>query len=239
MRTRDICLVAILSATLTVGKMALSFIANVEVVTLLLTVYALTLPRSRVLLATFTFIATEVFIWGAHIWILMYVIHWTALVLSVSLFKGKYAPIFAIITAITLTGLYGVQTTFLEVLFLMNFKKIGFIKCFMLRYGTGIPYFVTHIVSNACILSVLVYPMYRLMRSLFSRYSKAPLQNEIAKEVSVRQDPSGALDKGAPKDPIGDPDASDRQDGNLSSQGENDPSAPLRSDGASKDPPRA
>ena len=52
MRTKDVCLIAILSATLTVGKMALSFVANVEVVTLLLTVYALTLPRSRVLIAT-------------------------------------------------------------------------------------------------------------------------------------------------------------------------------------------
>ena len=184
MKARDICLVAILSATLTAGKMALSFIANVEVVTLFLTVYALTFPRSRVLAATFTFIATEVFIWGAHIWILMYCIQWFSLAFSVSLLKGKYAPLFAIIMAVIFTGLFGIQTTTLEVLFLMNYQKIGFVKCFIMRYSTGIPYFITHIVSNACILSVLVYPMYRLMNSLSRQYFKVPKRGELKTDFS-------------------------------------------------------
>ena len=179
MRTRDICLIAILSATLTAGKMALSFIANVEVVTLLLTVYALTLPRSRVLIATVTFILTDVLIWGAHIWIIMYLIHWPTLVLCVSFLKGKYAPLFAIVIGVLLTGLFGVQTTVIEVLMLSNFRGIGFVKSFLLRYGTGVPYFITHIVSNACILSVLVYPLYRLMRSLARQYFKAPAKNDL------------------------------------------------------------
>ncbi len=186
MRARDVCLIAILSATLTVGKMALSFIANVEVVTLLLTVYALTLPRSRVLIATFTFIATEVFIWGAHIWIFMYLIHWPALVLSVSFLKGKWAPLFAVIIAVLLTGLFGVQTTVLEVLLLSNFRNIGFAKCFILRYGTGIPYFITHIVSNAIILSVLLYPLYRLMRSLARQYFKKPTKKDVVPLVPLK-----------------------------------------------------
>ena len=178
-KARDICLIAILSATLTAGKMALSFIANVEVVTLLLTVYALTLPRSRVLIATFVFIATDILIWGAHIWIIMYLIHWPTLVLCVSFLKGKYAPIFAIIIAVLLTGLFGVQTTIIEVLLLSNFQNIGFIKSFLLRYGTGIPYFITHVVSNAIILPVLVYPLYRLMKSLARQYFKTPAKNDL------------------------------------------------------------
>lgn len=179
MRTRDICLIAILSATLTVGKMALSFIANVEVVTLLLTVYALTLPRSRVLIATVTFILTDMLIWGAHIWVIMYLIHWPALVLCVSFLKGKYAPLFAIVIAVLLTGLFGVQTTILEVLMLSNFQGIGFVKSFLLRYGTGIPYFITHIVSNAIILPVLTYPLYRLMKSLYRQYFWVPGKKDV------------------------------------------------------------
>ena len=192
MRARDICLIAVLSATLTVGKMALSFLANVEVVTLLLTVYALTLPRSKVFIATFTFIATEAFIWGAHIWILMYLIHWPTLVFCASLFKGKFAPIFAIITAVVLTGLFGVQTTVLEVLFLMNYHKIGFMKCFLLRYGTGVPFFITHVISNSIILSVLVYPLYRLMQSLARQYFKVPVYNAITKDFSAKTRAEGS-----------------------------------------------
>ena len=180
MRAKDVCLIAILSATLTAGKMALSFIPNVEIVTLLLTVYALTLPRSRVLIATVTFILTDIPIWGAHIWIIMYLIHWPALVLCISFLKGKYAPLFAIIIAVLITGLFGVQTTVIEVLFLTNYPAIGFWKCFLLRYGTGVTYFIVHVVSNACILSVLVYPLYRLMKSLYRQYFKLPDKKEVA-----------------------------------------------------------
>ena len=208
MRTRDVCLIAILSATLTAGKMALSFIANVEVVTLLLTVYALTLPRSRVLIATVTFILTDMLIWGAHIWVIMYLIHWPALVLCVSFLKGKYAPIFAIIIAVLLTGLFGVQTTVLEVLMLSNFRNIGFVKAFLLRYGTGIPYFITHIVSNAIILSVLTYPLYRLMKSLYRQYFwvsgkgevrlSTPARGEVTPDASLTDGGAGdKMDKNA------------------------------------------
>lgn len=209
MRARDICLIAILSATLTAGKMALSFIANVEVVTLLLTVYALTLPRSRVLIATVTFILTDILIWGAHIWVIMYFIHWPALVISVSFLKGKYAPLFAIIIAVLLTGLFGVQTTLLEVLLLTNYRAIGFAKCFLLRYGTGIPYFITHVVSNACILSVLTYPMYRLMRSLYRQFFRVPGKKEVrvgvvsgaGKILSVSEGAKGAGEENTSKPP--------------------------------------
>lgn len=203
MRAKDICLIAILSATLTAGKMALSFIANVEVVTLLLTVYALTLPRSRVLIATVTFIMTDMLIWGAHIWVIMYLIHWPALVLCVSFLKGKYAPLFAIVIAVLLTGLFGVQTTVLEVLMLSNFQGIGFTKSFLLRYGTGIPYFITHIVSNACILSVLTYPLYRLMRSLSRQYFAVPRKNEIKSKwsgVAMKASSEGKLPTSAAED---------------------------------------
>jgi len=180
-RTRDICLIALLSATLTAGKLALSFIANVEIVTLFLVVYALTLPRSRVLLATITFILTDMILYGVHVWVIMYLIHWPALVLAVSFLKGKKAPLFAIIIGILFTVLFGVQTTLVEVLTFINFKKVGFVKAFVARYSTGISFFITHIVSNTCILSVLVYPMYRLMKSLYRQYFMPPARNEVRK----------------------------------------------------------
>ena len=181
MRARDICLIALLSATLTAGKMALSFIANVEIVTLFLVVYALTLPRSRVLLATITFIFTDILIYGAHVWIIMYLIHWPLLVLCVSFLKGKKAPLFAIIIGIVFTALFGVQTTVIEVLTFMNYEKMGFVKAFIARYSTGISFFVRHIVSNACILSTLIYPMCRLMQSLYRQYFMPPARNAVRK----------------------------------------------------------
>ena len=188
MRTKDVCLIALLSATLTAGKFALSFIANVEVVTLFLVVYALTLPRSRVLIATVTFVLTETLLHGAHVWIIMYLIHWPALVLAVSFLKGKKAPLFAIIIGILFTVIFGVQTTLIEVLTFLNYKKVGFWTAFAARYATGISFFVVHIVSNTCILSVLVYPMYRLMKSLYRQYFMPPARNAVRKGL-IEVDP--------------------------------------------------
>jgi len=197
MKAKDICLIAILSATLTAGKMALSFIANVEVVTLFLVVYALTLPRSRVLIASVTFVLTEILLYGPHIWIIMYLIHWPTLVLIVSFLKGRYAPMFAVIIGVVMTALFGVQTTVLEVLFLTNYPAIGFFKCFMLRYSTGVPFFITHIVSNACILTILVYPMYRLMHKLALRYfSVKPKKKTEAAQPTELQTPLARKQEG-------------------------------------------
>lgn len=50
MKIRDLTLIGILSASITAGKLALSFIPNVEVVTLLFIMYAIVFGTKKVFL---------------------------------------------------------------------------------------------------------------------------------------------------------------------------------------------
>ena len=72
----DIVLVGILSATLTAGKMALAFVPNVEIVTLLLILYTVTVGLKKALLTAVIFSTIEIFIYGFNTWILGYYFIW-------------------------------------------------------------------------------------------------------------------------------------------------------------------
>ena len=64
--------VAVMSALLTALKFALSFIPNVEVVTLLIMVYAAVFGAAYALPAVLVFCAVEVAIYGAGSWVVLY-----------------------------------------------------------------------------------------------------------------------------------------------------------------------
>jgi hypothetical protein len=78
--TRDIALVALMGALLVLGKEALNFLPNIEMVTLLLIVYTVGLGWKRALLASLLFSALEIPIYGVNTWVLMYFINWPLLV---------------------------------------------------------------------------------------------------------------------------------------------------------------
>ena len=88
-RTRAIklALIAVMAATLEGGKLALSFIPNVEIVTLLCAVYGYVFGLSGIV-ATYVFVGLETLIWGANTWVVTYLIHWGAVAL-VFMLLGK------------------------------------------------------------------------------------------------------------------------------------------------------
>ena len=76
----DIAVIGIMVATLVGGKMALSFLPNVEVVTLLIILYTLCFGK-KVIYAIFAFICIETFLYGFHLWVIMYLYTWPLLAL--------------------------------------------------------------------------------------------------------------------------------------------------------------
>lgn len=152
-RTKTICQIAILAAMLTAVKMALSWAANVELVTTLIIVYSLSLGIKKTFPIVFIFILIECFIYGFSTWVLMYLIHWPAVAIMACLCKkAKHGMIFSILGGVILTALFSVQTTLLETIF---FGKSN-MDFFVARYISGAPYFITHIVCNAIALPILV-----------------------------------------------------------------------------------
>ncbi|MDE6059872.1 MAG: hypothetical protein K2G31_00135, partial [Clostridia bacterium] len=77
--------VAAMAAMLTAFKFALSFVPNIEVVTLLILVYGSAMGIAYALPATLIFCSIEVAIYGAGSWVLLYFIYWPLLALLAGL----------------------------------------------------------------------------------------------------------------------------------------------------------
>lgn len=160
-RVKKLCQIALISATLTACKFALSYVANVEIVTLILVATTLGLGFTIGFSSSIIFCLIEMLIYGVGPWVVAYFIHFPLVTVLVGLVsKTKRKHIYAIILAVIATIGFGVLSTIMEVLMFSSTQDFG--EKFVFRYIAGIPFFVTHVVSNAIILSFGVYPLTKL-----------------------------------------------------------------------------
>ena len=157
---KDVAFIGLAAASLTAVKLALSWIANVELVTLFLVFYTFSLGAKRTFCACNIFILVEIFIYGFAPWTISYFIHWNALVLVVLLMKkaGVQKPIFYALLCLGITFLFGVQTSIVEVLFFS--PNTAFFKAVLMRYFMGLTFFAVHMASS--FFSVLIILPYLL-----------------------------------------------------------------------------
>jgi hypothetical protein len=173
----DIALTAALSAALTGGKLALSWLPNVEIVTVLLTVFTCTLGLRRALLSALVFCALDMLLYpfspgtaAAYFvyWPLSVVLIWTvnrksgriqeagrvtagegtSAPSAVPRHRGEYVNAFA---AAGCTALFGVITTAADTL------TAG--VPFAARYAAGFLFFAVHTVSNFLIVLFAFKPL--------------------------------------------------------------------------------
>ena len=97
---KDVTQIGIMSAVLIAGKAALSFLPNVEIVTLLIIVYTLYFGK-KVFFSIFIFIILDCAVWGFNLWTVMYIYVWPLLAIMVLLFAKHREIIFwSIISAV-------------------------------------------------------------------------------------------------------------------------------------------
>ena len=168
----DVATCAMMSAMLTTGKLALSWAANVEVVSVLIVLFALSLGLRRTLIAVNCFILTEVMLYPAHIWIPCYFIHFNSFAVIMYLVAKpiensrlkKVMSVLLGVLAAFLTFLFGILTTSFEVL--IGNSIYSFWKAFGIRYAAGTWYFVTHITCNFLTVSILLPILLPVLRKL-------------------------------------------------------------------------
>ena len=171
--TKDIVLTALAAALLSAGKQALAAIPNVEVVTLLIMLYAACLKPQIAFIATGIFIVIECFIWGVHTWVLAYVIHWNFVAfmtfLLARVFKLKNRFIYLAFT-IVVTAAFGVLTTLIDSIIGAGRTGRSFSLIFTITYMRGIYFYIVHVVGNAAFNIVLFAPMRMLLDKLMIKY---------------------------------------------------------------------
>lgn len=84
-KTRELIIIVLLSSIITVSKMFLSFLPNVELVSMLLIVYTLVFRKKAIIIALL-FILIEGLIYGIGLWWFSYVFVWPLLVILTLLF---------------------------------------------------------------------------------------------------------------------------------------------------------
>lgn len=164
MKARDVVLIGILSATITAGKLALSFIPNVEIVTLLFMAYTIVFGYKKTLLISIVFTTTEIFIYGFNTWLLVYYFIWPMLIIITKLtskkVKSEYG--YAIIGAI-----FGYAFGFFAAVGESLFYGVAYGLTYWIR---GLLFDLVHGTSNFIIILVLFKPLKGLLIKLNDSY---------------------------------------------------------------------
>lgn len=158
--TRYVVRVAIMSAMLTALKFAFSFVPNVEVVTLLILVYAAAFGLAYALPATSIFCAVEVALYGAGSWVLLYFVYWNLLAVTASVLLKRRNLILAVVIAAVGSELFGVLSACCDTLFCVANLTGGELGLYWVAYYLrGVYFDVVHIVSNIIVVGLLFRPL--------------------------------------------------------------------------------
>lgn len=164
MKIRDIVLIGILSATITAGKVALSFIPNVEIVTLLFIVYTCVFGVKKSLFISLVFSTTEILIYGFSTWLIGYYIIWPMIILTVGLVKKRLRSEYVYAT---IGGIFGYAFGIFFAVLESFFYGISYGWVYWIR---GLPFDLVHGTSNFIIILVLYKPIVNLLIKLKKSY---------------------------------------------------------------------
>ena len=158
---KKVALVGIMAATVECGKLALSALPNIEVVTLLLALYSYVFGWMGIA-AALVFVCIEPLIYGFGSWTLSYLVYWPLLsfvFLILGRLKIKNRFVLCAI-ALVMTLFFGVLTSLVDVgLFSGSFDN--FFYRFGIYYLRGLPFYFLQLGCNLA-----------LFLSLFSFLSK-------------------------------------------------------------------
>ncbi len=157
-RTKDIAVIGVMIATIEAVKLALSFLPNVELVTLLIVLYSLVFGR-RIYYAIAAFVLLEGCLHGFGIWWVMYLYLWPLLAVLARLFRRWEEPWFWAV----FTGAYGLC---FGALCALPYLVIDGWHAALVWWVAGIPYDILHGISNAVLCMVLFQPLYRVLHKL-------------------------------------------------------------------------
>lgn len=156
--TKELAGMALLSAILLIGQVGLSFLPNIEIVSLLIYIYT-QIYRKKVFFIIYVFVFLEGCIYGVGLWWFGYLYIWSILALIVLLHGKQQTPV--LMTSVIL-GAYGISFGFLYSI--PYFAAGGWAAGFS-YWVSGIPFDLLHCAGNVAVSLIC----YRPLRSLLGR----------------------------------------------------------------------
>ena len=153
---RDLCVLSIIAALIFASKVALSPLPNINlnaVLIILTTVYY----GWKALYAVGVYVMLEGLIYGFSIWWISYLYIWPLLVVIVMMARKNQSPLIWAVIA----GVYGLL--FGPLMYLGYFAVLGGWRGFLAMWIAGIPYDLTHAISNFITVLILYNPLSKIL----------------------------------------------------------------------------
>ena len=159
-KAKDVVLLGLLTALVFVAQVALAFVPNVELVSLLFILYTILLGK-RVFLIIYAFVMLEGLFYGFGLWWLNYTYTWSTLALIALCFRKQTSVWFWSI----FSGFYGLAYGALcSIIYLF----IGGIPSAFAYWISGIPFDITHCIGNFIVCLILYKPLRSIMEQCLS-----------------------------------------------------------------------
>ena len=133
------------------GQIAMSFLPNIEIVTLLFILYTLVLVK-KVFLVIYAFVLLEGIFYGFGLWWLNYLYIWTILAIVVLMFRKQDSVLFWSI----ISGFYGLTY---GALCSLIYLFIGGPNTAFAYWVSGLGFDVTHCIGNVVVCLILFKPL--------------------------------------------------------------------------------
>ena len=163
---RDMVLFGVLGSLTFGAKYVMSFLPNIEPVSLCVMLYAVVFGRKWVY-PVYLYVALEILFYGISLWNINYLYIWAVLAMAAGVMKNMNSPLGWAI----LSGAYG----------LMFGALCGIVDVFIGGFGyavtkwvSGIPFDIMHCVGNFCIALVMFKPLRGLLERLYGRTNGSP-----------------------------------------------------------------
>ena len=157
---KNVALAGIMTALLTTGKMVLSFIPNVEIVSFMILVFCVYFGK-KTFISVAAFVVIEGLLYGFNIYWFGYVYIWPLLCV-LGLIIRKRASLFSLTMLTTLFGLfYGFLFSFVYIFAGSTNPSIGFALTWWM---SGIPYDLIHGAGNFAVMMCLYAPVSKVMK---------------------------------------------------------------------------
>ncbi|KAI3349395.1 hypothetical protein FDB55_07410 [Clostridium botulinum] len=161
---RELILFGILGAILTIAKISLDFIPNVEAVSLLVIIYSLIYGKKSIFII-FIFVIMMGLIYGFGPWWIGYFILWPALNILTSLLSKFIKNRYLVLSLYS--GMFGLL---FGLFYAIPYAIFGGINAGIVYWTAGIPYDIVHGLANYFIMLFLGEKIYELLFNLNKNY---------------------------------------------------------------------
>ena len=161
---KELALFSVLGALTFAAKYVMSFLPNIEPVSLMVMLFAVTFGR-KCLYPIYLYVAMELLFFGIGLWNINYLYVWTVLAAGAYLLrKMRWSLGWAMLSGgfgLAFGALCGIVDIF-----------IGGVPYAMAKWASGIPFDIMHCAGNFVIALLLFGPMRELMERLYAKMTR-------------------------------------------------------------------